>query len=266
MARIRPTSLAASTAESEAPYAVGAVDTALRLLLLLRDRKQVGVSEAARELGVGRSTAHRLLSTLQYRRFVEQDPTTRRYVLGSAVLEVGLSAVGQTDLRAQLRPFVAELLGRLNETVHVIVLSGAAAVFVDGAESSQIVRTALKVGERVPAHASSGGKVLLAELSADALERMYPDRELPQMTAKTLADRDGLKRVLEKVRADGYATNIGESEEQVAAVAMPVRDAFENARGALAVSVPLARLDDDKLSHVIRVLGDVANRASHHAV
>lgn len=244
-------------------YPVTSVDAALRLLLLVREGKQIRVAEAATELDVARSTAHRLLSTLQRRSFVQQDPVTKMYLAGPALVDIGLAAVGAMDIRGNLHPCLTELRDRLDETVHLVVLRQDVAMFIDGVESTRTLRTGSRVGEQHPAHAISGGKALLAELSRDQFLDVYPQAELPSVTERTLRDRDELERQLGRVRKDGYATNVGESESGVGAVAMAVRDRFDQAEAAIAVSMPLARMDDDKLTTIVSTLREVVADASH---
>ncbi len=224
---------------------LSSVDNALRLVHVLAQRDEVGVAEAGRLLGVARSTAHRLLASLVAHGFAEQDPGTRTYRAGSALLEFGLAAVRRYDVRAHARPYLEAVAERTGETTHLLVLAGADTLFLDSVEGSQSVRTGGRVGAAFPAHTTSGGKALLAELDAAALHALYPAHELPVLTERTIATRAGLEAELARVRERGYATIDGEGDPHIASAAAVVRDADGVARFAISVSMPAFRADPD---------------------
>src|SRR4029079_13414807 len=155
-------------------YPVESVDRALALLLLLRDRKSMSVSEASRAVGVGPSTAHRLLAALQYRGFVAQDLTTKAYGPGPVLLELGLSVVRGLDIRAQARPLMEALVREVGETAHLAILRGSDILFIESVESDKALRVANRAGMTLPAHATAAGKALLANLSPAELTALYP--------------------------------------------------------------------------------------------
>src|SRR5205809_330220 len=115
----------------EPAYPIGSVDNALRLLLLFRRRKVVRIVDASAELGVARSTAHRLMEMLSYHGFVRQEPHTRAYVAGPALLDIGLSIATQFDVRAVARPALERLQADTGETVHLARLELPNVRFID---------------------------------------------------------------------------------------------------------------------------------------
>ncbi|QVQ53426.1 IclR family transcriptional regulator [Spiractinospora alimapuensis] len=243
-------------------YRIESVDNALRLLLELRDRPSLRVAESARLLNVGRSTAHRLLSMLQYRGFVDQDPNTREYVPGRALIEVGLTVVGGLDVRRKARPHLEQLCQDLNETVHLVILEGNGVRFLDGIEGHQNLRTSIRTGMLLPANCTSGGKVLLADLSSEELHALYP-RGMSGVTQRSITTIADLRTELERVRQRGYATNFGESEDGIAAVAVCVRDALDRAVAAVAVTAPNARLTEDNASKFAELMTKTSTAISH---
>src|SRR6266704_6869809 len=105
------------SSESRAPaYPIASVDNALRLLMLFRDTPRVRLSEASEHLGVAHSTAHRLMAMLAYHGFVRQEPGSRAYVAGPALVEIGLAAVRELDIRLHARPVLESLAASLRET------------------------------------------------------------------------------------------------------------------------------------------------------
>lgn len=243
-------------------YPVGSVENALRLLRLFRERPSIRVSEAAAELSVARSTAHRLLAMLYAYDIVTQDPESRAYRPGPLLAELGLATLRHDDMLTVLHPFLEELSNTVNETAHVIVLEGSNCRFVDSVESRHALRTTARIGVVYPAYLTSGGKALLAELDNDELRRLYPQRRLPQLTERSPASRQQLFQELERIRADGYATNFGESEVGIHAVAMVARTSTGRAATAMAVSAPEQRLPETRVPELVEVLTDITSRAS----
>ncbi|MFZ0040243.1 MAG: IclR family transcriptional regulator [Solirubrobacteraceae bacterium] len=241
---------------------VGSVENALRLLLMFRDRDSVRVSEAAADLGVARSTAHRLLTLLLSYGFVGQDRGSRAYGPGPRLVELGLSMARATDMLGVMHPFLERLSKIADETVHLIVLEGSDCRFVDSVECQRSLRVTGRIGVMYPAHTTSGGKALLAELDARELRGLYPTRELPGLTDRTVSRRDDLFAELEQIRRDGYATSHGESTPGISAVAMVQRTASGETPAAVAVSAPEARLTDARLPELVRALRQLTLEAA----
>lgn len=224
-------------------YLVGSVDHALTLLSALRDHPSLAVRESAELIGTAPSTAHRLLATMQASGFVVQDPATRRYSAGPALLAVALASLQRVDVARVARPHLSALAAETRETVSLAVPEGATIRFVDSVEGSEVVRVSSRTGVVVPAHTSAAGKVLLASLSREELLRLYPGTRLVRRTPRSITLRSALMKELELVRRNGYATSFEESALGLAAVAAGVRDVRGRVIAALALSVPVERLD-----------------------
>jgi len=234
------------------------VSHAIRTLQLLRERQALRVSEVADTLGVARSTAHRLLTTLSEHGFVVQARSRGTYRAGPELVEVGLAALRSLDVRRVAHPHLEALSAELRETVSLIVVQGATSWFLDSVESMEPLRVTSRTGHSLPAHCSSGGKILLAELSTDALRRIYPDERLPVVTARTVAVRTELEAELETIRRQGYATNFEGGQVGVSGVAVLVRDPEGRPLAAVAVSAPSARLTDEHAARYARAARDTA--------
>jgi IclR family acetate operon transcriptional repressor len=200
-----------SGARKPPAYPIASVDKALTLLMLLGERKQVRVSEAATMLGTARSTAHRLLAMLEYHGFARQDAETMGYALGPALLELGLTAMERLDLRTLARPLLERLSADVGETVHLVRLQDASVVFLDSVETSRALRIGSRVGRSMPAHCTASGKAILAQMERDQLRRLYPRTKLTRMTPRSPSTRAELEAQLVEVRERGYATNFGEA-------------------------------------------------------
>lgn len=223
-------------------YPIESVDNALKVLLLLGERNALRLTEVAEYLGVATSTAHRLLAMLLYRGFMRQDPRSRAYLPGTALTGVAFSILQRFDVREALHPFMESLNRELSETVHLAILDGTSVRFIDAIESPQATRVASRLGKMVPATCTSTGKALLACLSKDEIDRLYPDENLPSLTPNSITTRSALQKELEEVRRLGYATSNQESEDGVCSVAVAFPPRQAPMRLALNVAVPVYRM------------------------
>lgn len=243
-------------------YPVSSVDHALQLLQLLREEPDLRVTVAAKRLKVSPSTAHRLLSTLEHRGFVTQDRITRAYRVGPALIELGLSSTRAIDLREVSEPHLRALTERIGETVNLLVLQDASVRFVAGFEADQRIRTHVLTGTLLPAYATSGGKVLLAELPKETLRALYP-RGLRRFTPHTKTFTQLLDE-LAIVLMRGYAVNQEESVEALSAVAVPLRDRGGSTIAAVAMSAPSSRLPPLRIREVVVQLRECAAGIRSH--
>lgn len=239
-------------------YPVRSVAKALEILLLLRDHETIGVSEASRRLGIARSTAHRLLSMLEHYDFAQRDIRTRGYQCGPALVGVGLTAVLHLDIRRRARPHMERLAAEVQETVTLMGLEGAQVRFLDCVESPRTIRVAARTGLVRPAHCTSAGKAMLADLAPDELDKLYPDETLPALTDRSVGSRSALLSVLDEVRATGYATNLGESDAGLVAVGVAIPDVAGSPRAGLGIAAPEARLAPQQIARI----GVAARRAA----
>ena len=223
-------------------YPIESVDNALKLLLLLGERPSIRLTEASAFLGVASSTAHRILAMLQYRGFVRQDPATKSYGPGPALTGVAFSVISRLDINGIARPVMQSLNDTLNESIHLGVLEGSHVRFLEAIESRRAVRVASRLGRSLPAHCTSLGKALLAELDDQELHRLYPTERLPVVTDKSISQRSALEAQLATVRRVGFATNREESEDGVASVAVAIPTKTPDLRIGLSASAPIARL------------------------
>ncbi|MGH3558256.1 MAG: IclR family transcriptional regulator [Mycobacterium sp.] len=251
--------VSAPTTDSLAPqYPIESVDKALRLLLLLEERSEIRLSEATRYLGVASSTAHRLLAMLTYRGFVRQDPASKAYLPGPALTGVAFAIFGRIDIPGTVTPVMRSLSERLRETIHVGMLDGAAVRFVAAVEGPTAVRVASRLGRTMPAHCTSTGKAMLAQLPQPELHQLLPGEDLERITGRSIGSRTALEAELSRVREQGYAVNREESEEGVASVAVPIPTRAPGLRLALNAAAPQHRLHKSQYASVATSLVEAA--------
>jgi IclR family acetate operon transcriptional repressor len=245
-----PTSRPAASASSKAArkpvqkrptYSIEAVDNALQLLQLLRDGGTLRLKDAAQELGVAPSTAHRLLAMLVYRGFAIQDET-RRYVPGPA-MGVGPAGLSWTRLlRSVAQPHMELLSARLNETVNLMVRVGTKVRFLATVEGNNVLRIGDRQGTVMPADKTSGGKVMLAALELPMIEQLFRSNNA-EIGGDTIPDADypAFLHELESIRTNGFAANFEGTEEGVSALGMALRNRHGHVVGALSVATPATR-------------------------
>jgi DNA-binding IclR family transcriptional regulator len=245
---------------------IGAVDNVLRMLRMFQDHEMIRVNQVARDMGLSRSTVHRMLATLSHHDFVAQDDFSRAYKPGPALVDIGLSVVANMDIRSLAHEALVHLRDETDETVHLATLRGAEVLYIDSVESDQVVRTGGRTGWALPAHATAAGKALLAELDDETLAARYPEEDLQAPTSRAPQTREDLKKQLTDVRRLGYAVNNAESEADVSAVAAVVRDKHGRARAAIVTTAPQSRVDDDWIARAaaatVRVARELGERIS----
>lgn len=228
--------------ESPPPqYPIESVDNALKILLLLGESGSVRLTDTSRHLGVASSTAHRLLAMLQYRGFVRQNVNSKAYEPGPTLSQIAFNLMRQIDVRTRVRPTLERLSAAVGETAHLGRLDGATVFFVESVESQRAVRVGSRLGLSMPAHCTSTGKALLAQLEPSELRKLYPREKLATLTSRSISNRSDLEAELRRVRARGFSTSAEESEEGVASVAVYI-GSFAGSRYAFNVSAPVTRM------------------------
>lgn len=234
------------------PYPIKSVDYALQLMLILKRDGVLRVSDAAAELDVARSTAHRLISMLRFRGFVEQ-ARDRTYRAGSAFADLGGGPNSATALLGIARPHLVRLTERAGETSNLVILMGSDVQFIDCIESKKALRVGSRVGVRLAARLTSGGKVLLADLPFEEVSLLHPE------LADDPAGLSTLKRALSAVRRQGFGTNFQESERGVVALGMAVRGTTGAAIAAVTISAPTVRFNRGQIINLIPALTETVD-------
>ncbi|MEA2581026.1 MAG: hypothetical protein QOE83_1918 [Actinomycetota bacterium] len=216
----------------------------------------VGVTDVARQLGVHKTTASRLLGTLALTGVIERDAATRRYRLGARLVSLAGAAMARLPVVSQARPELEHLAAVATETANLAILDGRHVVYVDQVVPPQAVVMASWVGRRSPAHASSSGKVLLA-FGEEAVREAALSAPLEQLTPLTITDPQRLRTLLEDTRRRGYASGVGELEDGLVTVAAPVM-VDQRAVGAVSLSGPSFRIPPRDQPHLGRLLIDAA--------
>jgi IclR family transcriptional regulator, pca regulon regulatory protein len=233
------------------------------------ERPLLGVSELGRGVGLSRSTTHRYVATLVALGYLQQDPVSRKYRLGSRVLDLGFSAINSMELREVAGPHLRELSDATGYTANMAILDELDIVYVDRCRSAQPrqreIDLNLHVGARLPAYCTSLGKVLLAQLPegerAARVERIDFQRRGPN----TITSRAALTAELVRVRRQGYAVNNEELAYGLRSIAAPVLQHDSSAAGAINLAVHSSMVSSETLGEsfgpiLMRTAADISAR------
>jgi IclR family KDG regulon transcriptional repressor len=235
--------------KDKSDYMILAVSHALDLLeqFHAEDAVELGVTEISRRLKLHKNNVFRLLATLESRGYVEQNPITGNYRLGLRTLELRQSMIRQMALLPYAKPALEELVKECDETAYVAVLKENLSVYLYGVESHATVRVVSRLGSRLPAYCTAAGKVMLAGLPENDLERYLSRTELAPFTPNTIVERDKLREHLKEVAAQGHAIDNEELEIGVRGVAAPIHDYRSVVVGAVIISGPAMRFTDGRV-------------------
>lgn len=229
------------------------VTTALDLLDCFALDEELGVSDLARRLGVAKSTAHRILSTLCARGLTEQNPETGQYRLGLHLFELGQLSLTRSRLRHTALPLLEELRQVSGWTVHLAIADGADVVYLARLETLRSMALMSQVSRRWPAHCTSSGKAIAA--FDPAVEKARRAAGFPWWTRNTIRSEASFEQALAQTRARGVAISQGEVRLGLTSVAAPVRDSTGRARAAISLVGPTDDLagDLDRPSRLVSV-------------
>jgi IclR family acetate operon transcriptional repressor len=221
---------------------LSSVRNAARLLKeFSRTDRELGVTQLARRLGLATSTSHRLLATLCDEGLLERGQALGTYRLGLKMYELGVTVFPNLDLHDAARPVLASLRQSTGETVQMGVLDHLEVVYIERLESPQTLRMFSQAGHRLPAHATSTGKVLLGCLPPEVLRQRLLDWQPVRITQHTIVEKSALVEELRRVAERGWAQNLEEGAHGAASVAAPVRDEDGQVMAAVSVVGPISR-------------------------
>jgi IclR family acetate operon transcriptional repressor len=236
---------------------VAAVQRAIAILNELADaRAELGTNEIARRTSINVSTISRILATLTSGGLVEHVAATGRYRLGVGVIRLASAAGERLDIRSLARPHLAELASHTQETATLSVPGGREAITLDYVQSPLSVRSVAEVGRASAAHATAVGKVFLAYGGT------VPDGPLPAFTERTIVDHDVLRADVARVGERGWGQALGEREDDLNAVAVPVLDPAGRLVAILGLQGPAVRFSPRVMRSAVELLMERAERIS----
>ena len=249
------------------------IEKALNILnAFLPYNDAVSTTELSQKLGLHIATVSRILLTLAKNGYLRQDSQTKKYMLGPTILKLGNSVIRslQSNIVPIAKPYIDTLRDTLGETVTFEIFSGKSSVMAYVAGTANPVRVAAEVGETLPSHAAAGSKSILAFSPPEVIAQSLKSDLLRAYTSNTITDEASFHRCLTEVRRQGYATDFGEIEVGVNAIAVPVFNHQERAIGAVVVVGPSSRVPgtdrDDLISQIKEVADMLSDRLFREAI
>jgi DNA-binding IclR family transcriptional regulator len=241
---------------------VGAVSRGLDVLeVFLAEPGPLTVAQIAQRLDIPRSTLHEIVHTLRVRGYLE--PRGDGFSIGVRLFELGNVYGSRLDLTVVGREEAEQLVQATGETSQVAIRDGRDVVYVAKVDGSDMLRLVSEIGRRLPASCTGVGKAMLAGLSVEEVEALYPtDSDLVVMTPYSVRTRIALAGELASTREQGYAVDDCESNIAVRCVAAPVTDAADAVVAAISVSIPTARWSADTEQSVAAVVTQAGVRLS----
>ena len=229
----------------------------LKILDLLgQSQRGVGITELAKNLGVDKGSASRLVSTLARHGYAEKDEATRRFRLGPQVVRLSRSVLTALPLREAARSSLRQLMERTGECAHLAVAAQGKALYIDQVESPAALRVNAEVGTMNPLHCTALGKALLAFGNVDL------PSDLEAFTPRTVTDAHKLQVHLEEIRRQGYAVDDEEFDLGVRCIAVPVRDFRGKVVGSIGISGPAARITHPRIPPLATIVVEVGQALS----
>jgi IclR family transcriptional regulator, KDG regulon repressor len=226
---------------------VRAVERALDILLCFtREDPTRSLTQIAESIHMSKTTVHRLLATLESKRFITRDKITSLYRLGFRFIEMAALVLQDVELHRWAQPYLQRLSKEFGETVDLSILDGSHVIYLEVIESPQRVKLAAAVGQRLPAYYTASGKALLAYLPEETVKKVIVDN-LAELSDSGSASIPDMISDLRATAERGYAISEQEYEEAINAVAAPIFDKDNHPVASIAIVGPSFRLTKDRL-------------------
>jgi IclR family acetate operon transcriptional repressor len=239
---------------------VQSVDRALLLIeTLAEDDEGYRLTDLAIRTGLSPSTIHRLLTTLEKRRFVQFDREQSTWHVGAQSFAVGATFARRRNFVTQAMPFLRKLRDETRETANLAAVDEGAMVVLTRLESREIMRSVTKIGGRVPMVASGLGKALLSTYSEEDVFAIIRREGMPKLTSKSIVRAGELCKSLHDIRERGYSVDDEEAQIGLRCVSAVVYDDRSEPLAAISVSGKASRVPDDRLPVLGQFVRQVAD-------
>jgi len=230
---------------------------------LARAEGGLTLTDLAQRVQLAPSTAHRLLATLEKMGYVYQGGEMGRWYIGLQAFAVGTSFLANRDFVAQSHPYMRRLMEQSGETANLGIIDGTEAVFIDQVQCREMMRTIVKLGSRVPLHASGVGKAIFAALPDDQIDAILKVKGLPRITANTITSPETMWASVRVIRQRGWSFDDEEHALGTRCVAAPIYDEHADVLGAISLAGPSSRLPDERIKQLGPVVAHTAEELTH---
>lgn len=217
----------------------------------------------AQELGLSKSTTFGLVSTLENLGLLHQSSQSGKYMLGIKLLTYGDVIRNSIRLPDMANSMMEKLANRFGENVHLAILDDGSVLYLGTVTTSNSMQVVVHIGGRAPFYSTSLGKVLVAALPDDKVDELLDNTELIPRTKNTICDKNVFRAEIQKVRAQGYASERDEGEIGIACFAAPIRNRVGDVIAAISIAQPTARLEQRDPQEIVHALLETAREISN---
>jgi IclR family transcriptional regulator, acetate operon repressor len=222
------------------------------------------LTDVAQRVQLPPSTTHRFLSTLERMGYVYQAGDLGLWYVGLQAFTVGTTFLANRDFVAQSHASMHRLMEQAGETANLAILDGTEAVFIAQVQCHEMMRTLVKLGSRVPLHASGVGKALFAALSDEQIDAILKVRGLPRITENTIVVPETMWAALRVIRQRGYSFDDEEHARSTRCVGAAIYDEHAEPLGAISIAGPSTRLADERVRQLGPIVAHIAEELTRH--
>ncbi len=222
------------------------------------------LTDVAHRVQLPPSTTHRFLSTLERMGYVYQAGDLGLWYVGLQAFTVGTTFLANRDFVAQSHASMHRLMEQAGETANLAILDGTEAVFIAQVQCHEMMRTLVKLGSRVPLHASGVGKALFAALADQQIDAILKVRGLPRITENTIVVPETMWAALRVIRQRGYSFDDEEHARSTRCVGAAIYDEHAEPLGAISIAGPSTRLADERIRQLGPIVAHIAEALTRH--
>ncbi|SHI55095.1 transcriptional regulator, IclR family [Dethiosulfatibacter aminovorans DSM 17477] len=243
---------------------VQSVVRALKILELFVKNKELSITEISEKMDLSKSTVYGLVNTLTIKGFLEQYDVTKKYKLGIKNFELGNCVQKRMDLRLEVNPHFESLSKLFGETMHLAKQYEGEVVYLEKVTGSDFSIVSSQIGNRAPMYCTGVGKVMLAYLSEEYLEKYIFSKPMKKYTENTIITKEKLLEELENIRQKGYALDDEEIEIGLRCVAVPIFSQGKEILAGISISVPTGRMNIERIEEMKNELIKCSEQISRH--
>ncbi|BCL63196.1 IclR family transcriptional regulator [Desulfomarina profundi] len=255
-----------SNQQQEKPANSSSAEKALNILLAFAPyNNEMGTTELSRKLGIHKSTTSRLIKLLVATNFLQQNPITRKYMLGKSALKIGTATTRSINSKLLViaQPYLTELSQMMGESVALEMLSGTNVVLALHVEGPSHIRFNFQQGEQVPINVAAGAKVILSHSDPKFLE-LCLQQKFTRFNENTIVTRKDYLNLLKEIKQTGIAYDRGERYRDTHAMAAAIHSPDGAPKAAVVIAGPAFRMTSDFLETAIPTLRETAKKISNH--
>lgn len=219
---------------------IQSVDRSFEIIRCFNNNEELGVTEISRMVGIHKSTAFGLISTLVANSILEKNENTGKYRLGLELFRLGTKV--NLSLKKLVLPYLEELASMFKETCNFVILRGTSVMYLEKVEGSHSMRISTLVGGEKPIHCTAVGKAIVAFLNEKDLENMIKILVLKKYTDNTITSKSAFRKSLGEIKVKGYAEDLEELENGLHCIAAPIFNQYKIPFGAISISGPVSRM------------------------